>query len=122
MNDASTNDAGTWRSGKGHRDENFPVASWLIHPAHRGAILAFYNFVRTADDIADHASLPSEEKLALLDRLGAGLLGEDDSDAVAVKLRNVLAARKLSPRHAQDLLTAFKMDVTKLRYSDWDDL
>ena len=122
MNDASTNDAGTWRSGKGHRDENFPVASWLIHPAHRAAILAFYNFVRTADDIADHASLPSEEKLALLDRLGAGLLGEDDSDAVAVKLRNVLAARKLSPRHAQDLLTAFKMDVTKLRYSDWDDL
>ena len=122
MNDASTNDAGTWRSGKGHRDENFPVASWLIHPAHRGAILAFYNFVRTADDIADHASLPSEEKLALLDRLGAGLLGEDDSDAVAVKLRNVLAARKLSLRHAQDLLTAFKMDVTKLRYSDWDDL
>ena len=28
----------------------------------------------------------------------------------------------LSPRHAQDLLTAFRMDVTKLRYRDWDDL
>ncbi len=41
------------RSGKGHRDENFPVASRLIHPRHRGAILAFYNFVRTADDIAE---------------------------------------------------------------------
>jgi phytoene/squalene synthetase len=26
------------------------------------------------------------------------------------------------PRHAQDLLTAFRMDVTKLRYRDWDDL
>jgi hypothetical protein len=24
------------RSGKGHRDENFPVASRLIHPRHRG--------------------------------------------------------------------------------------
>ena len=43
------------RSGKGHRDENFPVASWLIHPRHRGLILAFYDFVRAADDIADHA-------------------------------------------------------------------
>ena len=30
--------------------------------------------------------------------------------------------RGLSPRHAQDLLTAFRMDVTKLRYRDWDEL
>ena len=45
------------RSGKTHRDENFPVASWIIHPRHRALILAFYNFVRTADDIADHATL-----------------------------------------------------------------
>ena len=47
------------RSGKTHRDENFPVASWIIHPRHRALILAFYNFVRTADDIADHAELPA---------------------------------------------------------------
>jgi phytoene/squalene synthetase len=33
-----------------------------------------------------------------------------------------LSERKLPPRHAQDLLTAFRMDVTKLRYRDWDDL
>ena len=42
------------RSGKTHRDENFPVASWLIQPRHRAPILAFYEFVRSADDIADH--------------------------------------------------------------------
>ena len=28
----------------------------------------------------------------------------------------------LSPKHAQDLIAAFKLDVTKLRYRDWDDL
>ncbi|HTH36083.1 MAG TPA: squalene synthase HpnC [Xanthobacteraceae bacterium] len=116
------NDASELRSGKGHRDENFPVASWLIAPRHRGPILAFYNFVRTADDIADHATLSAAEKLKLLDRLEAGLLGSDDSDAVGVKLRGELAARNLSPKHAQDLLAAFKLDVTKLRYRDWDDL
>ena len=33
-----------------------------------------------------------------------------------------LPSASLSPRHAQDLLTAFRMDVTKLRYRDWDDL
>ena len=48
--------AGSLRSGKSHRDENFPVASWLIDSRHRGPILAFYQFVRTADDIADHMS------------------------------------------------------------------
>jgi squalene synthase HpnC len=122
MNDASKDDAKTWRSGKGHQDENFPVASWLIAPRYRAPILAFYNFVRTADDIADHASLPAQQKLALLDRLDAGLTGKDDSDAVAVKLRGELAAHNLTLKHAQDLLAAFKLDVTKLRYQDWDDL
>jgi hydroxysqualene synthase len=122
MNDASQNDAGAWRSGKGHRDENFPVASFLIAKRHRGAILAFYNFVRTADDIADHATLPPEEKLRLLDRLEAGLNGVNAEDAVAVRLRAALAERKLTPKHAQDLIAAFKLDVTKLRYRDWDDL
>jgi hydroxysqualene synthase len=110
------------RSGKGHRDENFPVASRLIDPRHRAPILAFYEFVRTADDISDHAALKPEEKLALMDQLEATLLGGNDDDPVAVALRSQLAERRLSPRHAQDLLTAFRMDVTKLRYRDWDDL
>ena len=116
------NDASALRSGKGHRDENFPVASWLIHPRHRKVILAFYNFVRTADDIADHAELEPQTKLSLLDRLDAGLTRASGEDVVAVRLRDALAERNLSPRHAQDLLAAFKLDVTKLRYRDWDDL
>jgi squalene synthase HpnC len=122
MTDASMSDAGDWRTGKGHRDENFPVASFLIHPRHRKVILAFYNFVRTADDIADHPTLAPAEKLAMLDRLEAGLIGGNDDDEVAVRLRLALAERSLSPRHAQDLLAAFKLDATKLRYRDWDDL
>ena len=114
--------AGELRSGKGHRDENFPVASWLIDVSHRGIILAFYEFVRVADDIADHATLKPDAKLAQLDRLEQNLLGNGDDNAEAVRLRNALAERGLASRHAQDLLTAFRMDVTKLRYTDWDDL
>ena len=45
-----------------------------------------------------------------------------DDDAVAVRLRAALAERNLSPKHAHDLIAAFKLDVTKLRYRDWDDL
>jgi hydroxysqualene synthase len=110
------------RSGKTHRDENFPVASWLIQPRHRAVILAFYNFVRTADDIADHATLEAAEKLRYLDLLEAELLGNGDSQKEAVTLRAALAERAMPPRHALDLLTAFRMDVTKLRYETWDEV
>ena len=110
------------RTGKGHRDENFPVASNLIHPRHRRVILAFYNFVRTADDVADNAKLGEREKIALLDGLEATLLGSNNLEPVGVALREALAPRRLSPRHAQDLLTAFRLDATKHRYRDWEDL
>ncbi|MBR0852828.1 squalene synthase HpnC [Bradyrhizobium liaoningense] len=110
------------RSGKGDRDENFPVASWIIHPRHRALILAYYNFVRTADDIADHATLPPDQKLAYLDLLEAELLGKGDTQAEAVALRRALAERGMAPRHALDVLIAFRMDVTKLRYETWDEV
>ena len=110
------------RSGKTHRDENFPVASWIIHPRHRDLILAFYNFVRTADDIADHATLGARDKLDYLDLLEAELLGRGDSQPEAVRLRQALAQRSMPPRHALDVLIAFRMDVTKLRYENWDEV
>jgi squalene synthase HpnC len=110
------------RSGKTHRDENFPVASWIIHPRHRALILAFYNFVRTADDIADHATLAATDKLAYLDLLEAELLGNGDSQIEAVNLRRALAERSMPPRHALDVLIAFRMDVSKLRYENWDEV
>lgn len=115
-------DAAQWRSGKGSGDENFPVASWLVEARHRRPILAFYEFVRIADDIADHPDLQPEEKLAHLDRLEQSLVGQSEHDPAGVTLRTALAERGLSPQHAQDLLRAFRQDVAKLRYRDWDDL
>jgi squalene synthase HpnC len=109
-------------SGKGHRDENFPVASFLIHPRHRDVILAFYRFVRAADDVADHATAGADEKLRLLDQQRRTVMGEADASAEGVVLRAMLNARNLTPQHALDLLEAFSRDVTKLRYRDWNDL
>ena len=111
-----------FRSGKGSHDENFPVASVLVRKRHRPAVLAFYEFVRVADDIADHASMSHDKKLARLDNLESTLLGRNDDEPQGVTLRNVLRERGLSPLHAQHLLQAFRQDVTKLRYKDWDDL
>ena len=109
-------------SGKGHRDENFPVASVLISPRHRPAILAFYNFVRAADDVSDHATAAREVKLRLLEEMRASLMGASDVSPQGVTLRKVLAERSLSNEHAADLLEAFRRDVTKLRYENWNEL
>jgi hydroxysqualene synthase len=110
------------QSGKGHKNENFPVASFLIAPRNRPPVLAFYNFVRAADDVADHASAPAEEKLHLLEQMRASLTGESDAVPEGVRLREILKERTLSPVHALDLLEAFRRDCTKLRYQGWDDL
>ncbi len=93
------------RSGKTHRDENFPVASRLIQPRHRGPILAFYRFVRAADDIADHPRLEPQEKLDLLDKLDDALdrarairPGSRAAQGRACRARLEPAPRARSPR------------------------
>ena len=107
---------------KTHRGENFPVASLLIAPRHRSVILAYYRFARGADDVADNASLTPDAKLALLDQFEATLTGRSDAIEAARPLRAALAARKLPPRHALDLLRAFRMDAVKHRYANWSEL
>ncbi|KAA2212499.1 squalene synthase HpnC [Teichococcus oryzae] len=109
-------------SGKGHKDENFPVASRLVRPELRPAILAFYRFARAADDVADHATAAPERKLAQLDGLEAGLRGERGASPEAEALHAVLRARGLPDRHPLDLLEAFRRDVTQRRYADWAEL
>lgn len=112
-------------SEKGAKDENFPVGSWLLPADLRPHVMAFYDFVRAADDIADHAGLAAADKLARLDVFERALGGESEALALLPKaqlLRESLLATGVSHRHAGDLLLAFKQDATKQRYEDWPDL
>ena len=109
-------------TGKGHRDENFPVASALIAKRHRPVVMAFYRVARMSDDIADHASAPAQTKLDQLAAIERSLTGAAMAVPEAVALRNVLSEQGISGRHVLDLLTAFRRDVTQNRYADWADL
>ena len=104
-------------AGKTDRDENFPVASFLLAPRLRAPILSFYRFARAADDIADHAALSERDEFAGLDFLERTLLGKSDKAKAALPLRSVLAEHRLAPTHPLDLLTAFRADVSKRRYA-----
>jgi squalene synthase HpnC len=114
-------------SGKGRGDENFPVGSFLIRKDLRPHVHAFYRFARNADDIADSPILSADDKVRRLDRMGeildgasGGAAGDDSPSATA--MRRSLAQTGTTAQHCHDVLRAFRLDATKLRYRDWDDL
>jgi len=110
-------------SGKGKEDENFPVGSFLIRRDLRPHVHAFYRFAREADDIADNGDLTAEEKVRRLDRMAEVLEGAPGHDTPsAFAMRQSLAATGVTAQHSHDILHAFRMDATKLRYKDWGEL
>ncbi len=110
-------------SGKDRGDENFPVGSFLIRRDLRVHVHAFYRFARNADDIADNPKLAAAEKLRRLDRMEAVLDGASGDDApAAAAMRESLRATGITAQHCRDILHAFRLDATKLRYADWGDL
>jgi farnesyl-diphosphate farnesyltransferase len=109
-------------SGKDRGDENFPVGV-IIRPDLRRHVHAYYAFARNADDIGDSPILPPDEKIARLDHMEAVLLGKREGGSPsAAALRLSLAETGVDPRHATDLLIAFRQDATKRRYATWDEL
>jgi farnesyl-diphosphate farnesyltransferase len=119
----STKSALETPSGKGRGDENFPVGSFLIRKDLRPHVHAFYRFARNADDIADNPHLPADDKVRRLDRMGEILDGTpgDDSPAASA-MRRSLAETGTTAQHCHDVLRAFRLDATKLRYKDWGEL
>ncbi len=102
--------------------ENFPVGSWLIAPALRPAVLAYYRVARAADDIADDPALAADEKTRLLERIDATLAGASDQDPAALALRDIFRARGLALEHARHLLQAFQADAINRPCRSWSDL
>jgi squalene synthase HpnC len=106
--------------------ENFPVASWLL-PAHlRQPIEAIYAFARGADDIADEGDAPDAERLQGLARYGAALdaieRGETPREEPFARLAAAVREHRLPVPLLRDLLDAFRQDVTRKRYPDFDAL
>jgi hydroxysqualene synthase len=110
-------------SGKTSSDENFPVGSSLIRADLRPFIHTFYDFARAADDIADNSALSADDKVRRLDLMGEIVTGRQaEGSPAAVRMRDSLAATGLGRQHCLDLLRAFTLDATKLRYANWGEL
>lgn len=106
-------------------EENFPVASRLVPKHLRPHVMAFYGFVRLADDIADDPNLDPEVKIAQLDALERALvsgIGAQPWLAPALHLKASLAATGVSGLHARQMLQAFRRDAHCGRCKQWADL
>lgn len=114
--------AASAQATKRPQDENFPVASLVLSRRHRDAVLAFYRFVRMADDIADASGLSPAEKLTRLDALEQALVLGDESFPPAATLNAVDACWGTGVAEARNLLRAFRQDIVKARYLDWAEL
>jgi phytoene synthase len=103
--------------------ENFPVASWLLPPRMRPHVAALYAFARTADDFADEGQRPAEERLRLLDdwqhRLHACVGQDHPDDRVFLALGATIRDCDLPVSLFDDLLSAFRQDITTHRYATW---
>lgn len=106
--------------------ENFPVASVFLPKYLREPIGLIYSFARQADDFADEGDLAIEQRLGLLnnfrdelDLLHAYIKPQSDFFSA---LGAMIKAKKLPYEPFYDLLDAFSQDVTKTRYTDYDDL
>ena len=110
---------------KNHKQENFPVGSWLLSQKIRFKILIFYKFARAADDIADSANLSSNEKIKRLN-LFKKAIESNKSNKIkisrVVDLRKICIKNKIKINHALNLLKAFKQDAIKKRYKNWSEL
>ena len=106
--------------------ENFPVASRLLPKHLRMPIAVIYTFARRADDFADEGELTDEERISALDDFGNKIdlieQGKEVNDFTFIALADVIKNHQLPFSLFHDLLTAFKMDVTKTRYANIGEL
>ncbi len=103
--------------------ENFPVASWFLPKHLRRPIAVIYAFARTADDLADEGEIPAEQRIQQLKQYGQQLDSITDHQApIFIALAHVIQQHQLPVQLFHDLLTAFKMDISKKRYADFSEL
>ena len=105
--------------------ENFPVVSFLIPKYLRKDVAIIYWFARTADDFADEGNLLPEERLKKLNdfenRFTSLLKGNYEHEIESV-LNKTIKKRNLTPKYFYDLLKAFKQDVVKKSYRNFEEL
>ncbi len=112
----------------GQQARNFAYGIRLLPTEKRQAMSAMYAFARRVDDIGDGTLAPEakqrrlEETRALLGRVRAGEVAEDDTDPVAVAVADASRRFPVPLGGLDELIDGVLMDVRGDTYETWDDL
>ncbi|MFF4319752.1 presqualene diphosphate synthase HpnD [Streptomyces sp. NPDC001568] len=112
----------------GTQARNFAYGIRLLPTDKRQAMSALYAFSRRVDDIGDGTLPPGaklarlEETRALLGRIRAEEIDEDDTDPVAVALAHAARRFPIPLGGLDELIDGVLMDVRGQEYETWDDL
>ncbi len=114
------------RLAKSHY-ENFPVASVLLPKKLRRPISVIYAFARTADNFADEGDASQQQRLEQLEEFNIALLAIKEKhyqgdNPIFIALADVILQYQLPIKLFEDLLDAFKQDVIKSRYANFDEV
>jgi squalene synthase HpnC len=104
--------------------ENFPVGSILIPRRLRKHVAAVYAFARTADDFADEAEF-ARQRMALLNnwlQATTDISTKEVDHPVFIALSDTIERFNIPIQLFKDLIFAFKMDVDKKTYADFDEV
>ena len=105
--------------------ENFPVVSFLLPSNIRNDAAIVYWFARTADDFADEGDTDHSTRIKNLDSFEnclTYLLNNETESNLEMALRNTIISKNLAAENFFKLLKAFKQDVTKKRYSNFNEV
>ena len=105
--------------------ENFPIASFLIPKEIRKDVAIVYWFARTADDLADEGAIDDNERLKNLNNFESEFflsLQNKTKNKYFSILKETIDRRKLTFQYFLDLLSAFKQDVVKKRYNNFEEI
>ncbi|MDA0711635.1 MAG: squalene synthase HpnC [bacterium] len=104
--------------------ENFPVGSLLVPRRIRPHVHAIYAFARLADDMADEPGLNPDERLEQLEVWEALLdkCRREPTGPVFTALGHTLVSQQLPIQLLRDLLTAFRLDVSRNRHESLEAL
>ena len=106
--------------------ENFPVATILYPKKIREAAIILYQFARTIDDIADEGNISNSERLKKIEIYQAhlNLLKKNNLDVTPLfkDIYKIINQYPIPIKLFQKLINAFKQDVTKKRYKNYDEI
>jgi len=107
------------------KSSNFFYSSFLLSKEKSNDLKTLYAFCRKSDDLVDDIELSNQEKQNNLNEWRTNLikaLAGESNDTLLFKVTDLIKKYKIDENYFFELLDGMEMDITKNKYSTFDEL